>query len=121
MQNAVCTKRRKYGSKLEKIADKQKKTVADFTNEKKQCIKEKRKCTCKRLYGVEHSMQSSEVREKARQTSRNNYGVDYPMQSSEFRKTVIGRKYLYDGVSFDSSDELALYIWLSDHRLKFEF
>ena len=54
-------------------------------------------------------------------TFRKNYGVDNPMQSAEFRQKILGRKYIYDNKSFDSSDELALYIWMVDHKLAFEF
>lgn len=61
------------------------------------------------------------MKEKTRQTFRKNYGVDYPMLSADFRHNVLGRKYAYNGKSFDSSDELALYIWLNDHMLKFEY
>lgn len=121
MQKSICTKRRKYGNKFEKITEKQKKTVANFTKEKRQQIQNKRKKTCKKIYGVEYSSQCSNVKQKVKNTFRKNYGVDNPMQSAEFRQKILGRKYIYDNKSFDSSDELALYIWMVDHKLAFEF
>ena len=39
------------------------------------------------------------------------------MQSSEIRSKTIGKRYVYDDKSFDSADELAMYIWLKDNKV----
>ena len=49
------------------------------------------------------------------------YNVAYPMQSAKFRKQTLGKKYLYDDISFDSADEVRMYIWLKDNNVEFEY
>jgi len=54
------------------------------------------------------------------QTCLTKYGVEHPMQNPEIRKKS-QRRYVYSGIKFDSSYEVALYIWLEDNRLDFEY
>ena len=51
----------------------------------------------KEKYGVEHALQSKELRDRAR------------------------KKYTYDGMNFDSSWEIAYYIYLTEHHIRFEY
>lgn len=67
-----------------------------------------------RDYGVESYSQTDEYDQKVKAKNRQNFGVDYPVQSPEFRKAT-QKKYEYKGISFDSSVEIAFYIWHSDN------
>ena len=74
----------------------------------------------KERYGVEHLFQAEEFKEKSRKTCLEKYGHENAMQCRDVR--VKGQqKYHYDGLHFDSAPELAFYIWLADHSLKFEY
>lgn len=48
------------------------------------------------------------------------YGVENPMQISEIRAKSQS-KYMYNMTNFDSSAELAYYIWLKENNIKFEY
>lgn len=67
-----------------------------------------------RDYGVESYSQTDEYNDKVRAKNRENFGVDYPMQDPEFRKSA-QKKYQYNGINFDSSLEIAFYIWHLDN------
>ena len=59
-------------------------------------IKEKKKQTCLKKYGVENPFQNKEVQEKMRWTNLKNFGVEYPTQSREVqekRKQTFMEKY----------------------------
>lgn len=73
-------------------------------------IREKVKQTCLDQYGVENPFQSPEIKEKRKQTCLERYGM-YHAPSS---------KYIYDNQSFDSSWELALWIYAVDHNEEIE-
>lgn len=47
-------------------------------------------------------------------------GVDHPSKSHEIRLKQ-SSKYTYKGIKFDSSWEIAYYIWLTDHNVRFEY
>ena len=72
------------------------------------------------LYGVDFPSQSKEFRNHVEQTNIKNYGYAYPMQNPEYRKQT-QKKYTYDGFSFDSQPEIAIYIWCKDNNIKFEY
>lgn len=59
-------------------------------------------------------------REKAAITSIRKYGVRVPTQIKEISDKG-HYKYTYNSIIFDSSYELAYYIWLSDNNIKFEY
>lgn len=48
------------------------------------------------------------------------YGVKNALQYSEIRDRASFR-YQYDGRHFDSSPEIAFYIWLKDNGVEFEY
>lgn len=62
----------------------------------------------------------NEILKKRSDTLFNNYGVRTPMHSPELRSRQCYR-YTYDGKHFDSSFEIALYIYLSDNHIEFSY
>ena len=106
-------------------------------------FKNKVKQTCLEKYGVEYAFQADVVKEKIKNTILNNYGVNSYLQTDECKKLrilknieTIGvaysmqnhdirissqQKYLYNNINFDSSWELAYYIWLTDNNIEFEY
>lgn len=81
-------------TKIEKYGNKvgdPEKLKTNFTPE----IRAKAEATCLRKYGVKNGGASKQAQEKAK------------------------KRYFFDETSFDSSDELALYIWLKDHNKEF--
>ena len=106
-------------------------------------VKDKTKQTLKNHYGIENPSQSPEIQAKKELTSLKNYGVKFPMQnddvlyramntcndrygvyfyaqSNEFRLKS-KRKYFYDDQYFSSAPEIALYIYLVDNKIEFEY
>ena len=82
--------------------------------------KEKSRQTCIEQYGVEYYVQTNEYKKHARQTCLEKYGVEYPIQNREIMLKC-KQKYIYDGIYFDSSPELALYIYLKDTGANFQY
>ena len=76
--------------------------------------------TMKALYGVNYYVSTKEFKEKSKETCLKHFGVEHHTQSKEFQKYHIS-KYFYDSKYFDSSWELALYIFLTDHNIEFEY
>lgn len=78
-------------------------------------------------YGKDWYMQTDQYKESYKKTCNEKYDVDYFCQSEQYIKT--GRKkYLYNGIYFDSSLELALYIYAVNNEeeivrspVKFEY
>lgn len=88
-----------------------------FQNEE---IKEKIKNTLKERYGVEHPLQLDDFKEKFIKTCNERFGVDYPSQNMEIFRNQL-KKYTYNCIQFDSSWELAYYIYNVDHNISFEY
>ena len=106
-------------------------------------FKEKFKETCLEKYGTENPMQNKEIQQKSINTCLEKYNVSTYLKSPNFRaqsiKTCLEKygvdhisrsheiqkhskqKYTYNGLHFDSSWELAYYIWLIDHKIDFEY
>lgn len=82
-------------------------------------VKSKKAETCKKNFGVENPSQSKIVRDRKVETWRKNFGADHCTQSKDFFK---GRKtlYNYENEKFDSSWELALWIYAKDHNEEIE-
>lgn len=59
-------------------------------------------------------------RAKCEKTSLDEFGVSHFMKDPALRKKTRLR-YVYNGIGFDSSWELAVYIWLVDNKVDFEF
>lgn len=106
-------------------------------------VKDKIKETNKKRYGAENPFQSEEIKEKIKHTIQDRYGTEYITQTEFFKEkskqTCIEKygtenailnydifvksrqKYYYDERYFDSSWELAYYIWLKDNNIDFEY
>jgi hypothetical protein len=88
---------------------------------------DKRHETCIKKYGVDHHMKNNEILEKLKKTYENVTGFDHPMHNPEVKRKMIekygeiGRVkgYYFNGQHFDSSWELAFYIYLSDNKKQF--
>lgn len=83
-------------------------------------IEVKNKCinTCQEKYGKNSYMETDEFRNKSIKTCLEKYGVNYAAQSHEIQKKF-KLKYTYNNINFDSSWELAYYIWLTDNNIDF--
>lgn len=110
---------------------------------KSSLVKEKVKRTNSKRYGVEHVFQSKSVKEKICKSINEHFGVNYSMQSPIIRQHAINNnrkkykcdwpsqninlkhkyhsKYFYNNHYFDSKPEIAMYIWLSDNHISFEY
>ena len=78
-------------------------------------VKEKAANTCIELYGVKCPLQNSIVRDKTKKTLLRKYGVTHFSQAIEFHK-LKQAKFRYNNVLFDSSWELAFYIYYVDYN-----
>lgn len=75
--------------------------------------KEKTKQTNLKKYGSDNVARNEKVRNKYKETMLKTYGVEYSMQSKEIRDKAV-KRYLYENQHFDSSWELAVWIWAND-------
>jgi hypothetical protein len=80
--------------------------------------------------GVEMPFLSKEIQDKCRKTYKERTGFEYPLQNIEVKKKIIERfgsigtnifcgGYRYNDIHFDSSYELAYYIWLTNTGKQF--
>ena len=75
-------------------------------------------------YGVDYTWQLSSVQEKSTQTNLNKYGFEIAIKNYEIKKKAFNNRtksYYYTNIHFDSAPELALYIYLTDNNVKFEY
>lgn len=79
--------------------------------------KSKRKATWKKNYGVDHPSKHEAIKQKKVDTYKANTGYDHPQHNPEIIHSNKG--YLYKDIHFDSSWELAYYIWLTDNNRSF--
>lgn len=83
-------------------------------------IKTKIKDSCNAHNGGQ-GFASAKVLEKYNETCKIKYGEGVDASKTYSANCKNRKKYMYDGVVFDSSWELAYYIWLRDHNVTFEF
>jgi hypothetical protein len=76
--------------------------------------------TIKKRYGVTSFSKTAEFIEKMTATNRSRFGVDFPNQDPYFRR-MSQKRYTYKSISFDSSPELAFFIYAEDHGLDVEY
>lgn len=76
---------------------------------------QKTKETCKEVYGSESFFSSEVGKEKIKKVFKEKYGVENPSQVKEFQDKKT-RKYFYQNTYFDSSWELAVWIYAKDHN-----
>lgn len=82
-------------------------------------IKEKIKNTCLSKYGNEYYTKTQDYIDKTIMRCQEKYGTNYYCQSLEYAKTA-HKKYNYNNLTFDSSWELALWIYAKDHDEQIE-
>lgn len=108
---------------LNNVKDKCKQTLLEKYgvehNSQMQEYKEQVKKTCLERYGKENYFQTDAFKEKSKQVNLGRYGVEY------FAQSVLATKYhrntyLYDNLTFDSSWELAYYIYCVDFQIPIE-
>lgn len=122
----------KLDENLEKLSNLKLTKWDEWTQEDINAITEKRKATCREIYGVEFSMQSEEVKKHYKENSLKNWGFESPQQSPKLRKKIensflkkYGAKhpnftFKYQNQLFDSSWELAVWIWAKDNGKEIE-
>lgn len=83
-------------------------------------VKEKQAKTNIIKYGNISSLQNGEVNNKTKNTMILRYGCEYSAQNKEIHSKQ-RKKYTYNGLNFDSSWEIAYFIWLTDNNIPFEY
>ena len=71
-------------------------------------------------YGVPYYSQSKKWLDETKEICLKKFGVEHPSQNHDIR-CKSQQKYLYNMKYFDSSWELAYYIWLKDHNIDFKY
>lgn len=109
----------KYGDETYNNREKFKKTCLERYGVKAPAqnkdIRDKQKKTCQEKYNSENYIQSPEFQEKSKKTCQEKYGYLYYNQSPEASHNR-KHKYSYDNENFDSSWELAFYIYHKDNN-----
>lgn len=70
---------------------------------------------CIRIYGVDNPAKSEKVKEKIKETNLKKYSTAAPCQNYEVLKKCF-KNIFYDNVYFDSSWEVAYWIWCKNHN-----
>lgn len=83
-------------------------------------IKQRVKIGFMKRYGVDNNMKSEIGLKNWKKAFKEKHGVDSPFKDPAIRK-MMHRKYAFDNMQFDSAPELALYVWLKDHNIEFEY
>ena len=85
-------------------------------------VKEKIKNSLIKAFGVEHPLQSEQLQKKFKETCIKKYGIEYPSQNVVvLKRTLSSKKLLYNDIIFDSSWELAFFIYLTDNNISFTY
>lgn len=113
------TKKEKYGNEHWVNPSKISVSLLNRTKEEKEKTYNHIKNTLEILYGGVAN-QSEIIKQKHHKTMKEKYGVEHALQSKELRDRA-RKKYTYDGKNFDSSWEIAYYIYLTEHHIRFEY
>ena len=110
-----------YTWQLSSVQEKSRQSTFDhfgvYVSSQAQSVKDKQAETNIILYGHKSALQNEDVHKKTIQTLQNNYGVDHPSKSPEIRKKQIYNVYEYAGLRFNSSWEIAFWIYCKDHDI----
>lgn len=121
LEKIMKTKKEKYNDSFYTNRQKSAKTFKSHYNtpESKQELKEKRIQGRINNYGTKENYINTML-EHQRKTCQEKYGVEYYSQYPGRQIKGFSRfKYYYDDYVFDSSWELAYYIWLKDQNVEF--
>lgn len=132
-----------YGTQCEGVKKRIKQTKLERYNDEYYLNRVKAKKTCFKKYGVESPFQAEEVKEEIKKTWQKKYGVENPSKIKEIRikakQTCLERygvpsysqtleyaqksrkKYSYDGLMFDSQDELKFYKYCKSRGLSVKY
>ena len=118
------------------MLNKSKETKFRLYNDENYNNREQAKETCILKYNVPHPMLNKDIsnklcgklteeekqnrQNKTRITSLLKYNTESPNQCHEII-CKMRKKYIYNNLKFDSSWEVAYYIWLKDHNIEFEY
>jgi hypothetical protein len=80
---------------------------------------EKRHQTCRSRYKADHHFQDKEVQDHQWTSYKERTGYDHPTKNPNTSHAYDCKGYTYKDIHFDSSWELAYYIWLTDHSKQF--
>ena len=113
-----------YTWQLDSVKQKSRQTTFDhfgvYVSSQAECVKEKQANTNYNTYGTKSALQNPDVHAKTVNTWLDNYGVDHPSKCQEIRKKQIYNYYGYDGEKFNSSWEVAFWIYCKDHKIQIE-
>lgn len=82
-------------------------------------IKKKKENTFLKKFGFKTSLQSPEIKERIKNTCKAKYGVENIFELKYFQRKI-KKKYKVDNINFDSSWEVAFYIYHRDHNINIE-
>lgn len=82
---------------------------------------ERKKIKNRKNFGTDWPAQSKEIQKKMQDTYEERTGYRNAMQNPEDAARCHRGKYLYKNIRFDSSWELAVYIWLEDNNKQFTY
>lgn len=106
----------RYGSKVACPfgSEKQRKIIKDKYGvdnvSQLESVKRKKEETCLKHYGTDNPFKVDSIKNQIKDTLIEKYGVEHPLQNPElFKKSK--NKYFYDDINFDSSWELAFWIY----------
>ena len=71
-------------------------------------------------YGVDNPQKDANIKQKTEQTCLLRYGCKNPAQNLEIRNKSEKQHYRYKNINFDSSWELAVWIYYTDKKVKIE-
>lgn len=81
----------------------------------------KKEATFEHRFGTTHHMKNKDVVIKMHKDYKERTGFDWPTQNPDVIKKYRRRGYIYNSIFFDSSWELAYYIYLTDSKIPFEY
>ena len=114
LEEGLATQRAKLGYIGWENKEMQKQAEAKAHTEEAEA---KRRATTKAIYGVEYASQNEAIKQKVKETYMSNTGYDHPQHNPEIIHSNKG--YIFEDIHFDSSWELAYFIWLRDNHKEF--
>lgn len=123
-ERKIKTNRERYGVDWFSNSEKTKQTciekygVSSYMKTDEYAVKTRQTNLIK--YGKPYFSQTDEFIRRTKETNLSKYGVEYASQNHDIRVKSQSR-YMYNMKNVDSSWELAYYIWLKEHDVKFEY
>lgn len=113
------TKKEKYGDENYTNREQGRETFLNRSDKEKEETYKKFSNTMETRYnGIGNA--SKTIQEKQYKTMKELYGFEYALQNKQIRDKA-KKKYTYNNINFDSSWEIAYYIWLTDNKIPFEY